>query len=750
MKRNLIIVIFLLALTLHAFGNGLIYVPNLGYKNSLYIKEQEVKVQITNNYAQTEIKQIFASRVSSVLEGEYIFPIDEGSEISNFAVWDDGKKIRGVIMEKRRAREIYESLVRRQIDPGLLEHRKENEFSARLAPIPGYGTKRLELEYTQLLKVDSNTIHYRFGLVSEKTSEKIEEISITAIYHSNIPILRIEPEHDEISVKRNDDNSYEITWSGKKIDPDKDFGFYVTFSPEDLGFSFLTHRKTDKEEGYFLLSILPQETIFHQEEKSKRYLLLLDRSASVSEEKAMLSDLVLKILKGLKPEDEFNLLYFHNYPEFYSDSFNRNTSNAREEVREFIDNLDFYGGTNFIKTFEMAFEFVNKQENGNEIDIIFITDGNVSYYEIDYKKISDEIKRINKGNKIFCFGIGNYANRLFLESLAGSTFGAYQSARKFENYEKIIRTFTEKFTLAFLSDIIINWGNHTVFDILPVDKKPVFLKQQQFFVGKYTTPSQGDINITGKVMGNDFKYQFPDISLPAKNEMNGFIPRIWGKERVNYLLLQIKLHGENEEWIREIIEISKKYNFVTPYTSFIAAPRSVLKPRVIRPADPYIFIKTDESIVQVIVKFPFGETKQAEFDNELGLWKVRFIVPKDTPDGEYECTVISTDRFNNQFLDRLKYTIDSKPPTLEVWAKPDKIQRGETVEFFAKASQDTQILYVLTPDKERIPLIWDKDSGYSKGKWKVPEAYTGDLELTVIAIDFAKNKTSVKVKIKIF
>ncbi|MDD3626981.1 MAG: VIT and VWA domain-containing protein [bacterium] len=750
MKKNLCIFLMLTALSILTWSNGLIHVPSSNYRNSLYIKEQTVEIKITNNYAKTYIKQIFASRVKDILEGEYIFPIDEGSEISNFSVWDNGKKIRGVIMEKRRAREIYESLVRRAIDPGLLEHRKENEFSARLAPIPGYGTKRLELEYTQMLRIDSNTMHYRFALVSEKSSEPIENISITATFQSDMPIQKIEPEHKNIDIKKKDDNTYEITWSDKNIDPDKDFGFYVTFQPEDLGFSFLTHKNTAQEEGYFLLSFIPQENIFQQERKPKNYLILLDRSASVKSSKNMFADVVGKILKSLTPEDKFNLLYFHNYPEFYSDSFKDNTSSEQTEVIEFINNLEYYGGTNFIKTFEMAFEKINSSGNPEDTDIIFISDGNVSYYEIDYNKISNEISKMNKGTKIFSFGIGNYANRLFMELLADSTFGDYQSAREFENYDKILKAFTEKFTLAFLSDINIDWGNHTVYDVLPMESKPVFFKQQQFFVGKYNNASTGDIKVIGKVSGSPVEYEYPDISLPETNELNSFIARIWGKERVTYLLLQIKLHGENDDWINEIIEISKKYNFVTPYTSFIAAPRSVLKPRVIRPADPYIFIRTDESIVQVIVKFPFGETREAEFDHELQLWKVRFIVPKDTPDGEYECTVISTDRFKNQFTDKLKYTIDSKPPVLEVWAKPDKIRRGETIEFFAKASQDTQLLYVLTPDKERIPLIWDQESGYSRGKWKVPEIFTGDFELTVIAIDFAKNKTSTQVKIKVY
>ena len=149
------------------------------------------------------------------------------------------------------------------------------------------------------------------------------------------------------------------------------------------------------------------------------------------------------------------------------------------------------------------------------------------------------------------------------------------------------------------------------------------------------------------------------------------------------------------------------------------------------------------------MKFPFGETKVAEFDNELNLWKVRFIVPKDTPDGKYFCTVITQDRFGNQFTEKLSYIIDSSPPYLKAWTTSEKVMKGDLIAFFAQASKDTEYLYVITPDKEKVLMRYETESGYSKGEWKVPALNSGYYELTVIAIDFAKNKSSQKIKIQV-
>src|SRR5262249_341509 len=99
----------------------------------------------------------------SVLDGNYVFALPTRATVSDFAVWDGVSRIPGVILERRRAEEIYGELKRQFIDPGLLqqgeyaaqEARRSAGFSARVAPIPGYGPKRIEMEYHETLPVES-------------------------------------------------------------------------------------------------------------------------------------------------------------------------------------------------------------------------------------------------------------------------------------------------------------------------------------------------------------------------------------------------------------------------------------------------------------------------------------------------------------------------------------------------------------------------------------------------------------------
>jgi len=97
-----------------------------------------------------------------VLEGNYIFALLAAQSFSDFAVWDDVTRIPGVILERRRAEEIYQQAKMQAIDPGLLQQGERDldeasrgaVFTARIVPIHAYGTKRMEIEYQEDIPVE--------------------------------------------------------------------------------------------------------------------------------------------------------------------------------------------------------------------------------------------------------------------------------------------------------------------------------------------------------------------------------------------------------------------------------------------------------------------------------------------------------------------------------------------------------------------------------------------------------------------
>jgi len=127
----------------------------------LSLEEMRVDVLIDNGDARVRIVQIFANHSPEIQEGTYQFALPDGSTVSDFAVWDGAVRIPAVVLERKRAEEVYDEARMQAIDPGLLEMGERTDdptttslFTAKIVPIPAYGTKRLEMEYHQRLTVN--------------------------------------------------------------------------------------------------------------------------------------------------------------------------------------------------------------------------------------------------------------------------------------------------------------------------------------------------------------------------------------------------------------------------------------------------------------------------------------------------------------------------------------------------------------------------------------------------------------------
>ena len=64
------------------------------------------------------------------------------------------------------------------VDPGLLEYADYKTVRARIFPIPAHGSKKVELEYTQVLRAENGMLKYRFPLKAEGQSEPVDEMKV--------------------------------------------------------------------------------------------------------------------------------------------------------------------------------------------------------------------------------------------------------------------------------------------------------------------------------------------------------------------------------------------------------------------------------------------------------------------------------------------------------------------------------------------------------------------------------------------
>ncbi|MFM8478527.1 MAG: VIT domain-containing protein, partial [Planctomycetaceae bacterium] len=148
-----------------AHASGLL-IADGGLGGVLRIERHEVSVVINNGIAVTQVHQVFRNTEQRVVEALYTFPVPAGASVSNFRMLIGGKEMTGEVVEKRRAREIYNSYKAVKRDPGLLEQTDFRTFELRIFPIAAGAEQEIWLTWHQQLDFDHDTATWVYPLAT--------------------------------------------------------------------------------------------------------------------------------------------------------------------------------------------------------------------------------------------------------------------------------------------------------------------------------------------------------------------------------------------------------------------------------------------------------------------------------------------------------------------------------------------------------------------------------------------------------
>ncbi|WP_223807202.1 VIT domain-containing protein [Montanilutibacter psychrotolerans] len=124
----------------------------------------EVTSEVNGGLARTTVEMRFHNPNGRQLEGELQFPLQAGQTVSGFALDIDGRMRPAVPVSKAKGQQVFESIARRRVDPGLLEQTAGNQFKLRVYPIPAHGERRVRISIDQALQRDADRSGWRFEL----------------------------------------------------------------------------------------------------------------------------------------------------------------------------------------------------------------------------------------------------------------------------------------------------------------------------------------------------------------------------------------------------------------------------------------------------------------------------------------------------------------------------------------------------------------------------------------------------------
>ena len=550
-------------------------IPQITLPRALPIKSIKIDTKISSQIATTHVEQVFRNDTNVTLEGTYFFPIPESASVAEFAIWDGDRRLVGEVRTREEARRIYDEIVRRQRDPGLLEYAGKDLFQASIFPIPPHSDKKLEITYTQVVRAEGGTVAYRYPLGTGRQLTQIGSVAGRVEVESKEPLRNIYSPTHAIDVKHSSDRRAVVSFESDSNKEPQDFQLFYTISKEDFGLTLLTHREAGKN-GYFLLMISPKDDWSDQEYSAKDVVFVVDTSGSMAEEGKMekARAALLYGVRILRPQDRFNIISFAGEEHLMEAGMIAADANGRARGEAFVKALRPVGGTNINQSLLAALrQFIDSDRERPKM-LVFMTDGLPTVDETNVNRIVDNVhKAIKPGVRLFTFGVGYDVNTTLLDKLAAENGGVADYVEPKEDLEVKVSNFFSKVNYPVLTDLQLDMGGAQTDLVYPRGIPDVFRGSQVTLIGRYSNAddlSSVQLKLSGKSGGVTRSYTYTNLSFPLRSDANEYLPRLWATRRVGWLMEQVRSNGEQKELRDEIVDLGTRYGIVTPYTSYLA------------------------------------------------------------------------------------------------------------------------------------------------------------------------------------
>ncbi len=752
--------------------------------SKLSLKKMEVTVRIDHLHARVDMKSIFENHTDQQIEGRYVLPLGERSSVEDFSVWQGEERLVGVIVEKQKGKKLFEEITRQNLDPGLAESDddpdKAHDFVVRVAPIPPHGTARVEITFSEELTITSRGALFTLPWKPRRYGkQKVGELHVDLAADGPYPLSSVKAlpagKLRWTTAPKKDSTRFSGLLEGKNIDLGDDLTIEMALSDSGPKIDALAYRDPPiggrkdispfgdgtvyrDDRGYFLVRALLSLTQPKSEKRPPRdVVILLDTSLSMQWEKLERSFAALEYFIGrLGAGDRFDVVTFNDEIRPFSPDLVAASSENGAAALKFVRDGWLAGGTDLGAALTAALALQGKQPRaGAERTIVLISDGNPTLGEIGYKALGQQFQKANQSGdgqtaRLFVLGVGDDAATVLLERLAQGGDGYFTWAREGSEATFKLRTFFDKLGQSSLRDVAVAMAGMTgIEQIYPPVRPSVFEGSDAPFFGRYKKPGATTVEVKGTVGGKPFSETLP-FALPEKDPARPWVARGWARYRIDDLLDKIAVDGEKESWVKEVIALAKEFHFVTPYTSFIAAPRALLRPRVIQPGDPVLRVKAGPDIAKIAAIFPFGLTKSLRYLPSENLWETRFLAPTWMKDGTYSCTLVLTDTAGSKSSEEKSFVIDSKPPEVSAKLAVRSAHAGDQVALEVRADADTRRISARLGDGPASDVTWDPDRKRSLGQVMVPaDLPTGSYLVTITAEDMAHNVSSTQVALSV-
>ncbi|HET7786618.1 MAG TPA: VIT and VWA domain-containing protein [Myxococcales bacterium] len=737
--------LFVLLLAVPSFAQGVLLERGAeGQSSSLKLLSERVSVRIDHQYAETVLDQQFENLSDQRVEGRYLLRT-AGATVEGFAYWNGEQKIVGEVFEKQSARALYDDLVGKRRDPGLLEQVGEGSFAFNVFPIEPRERKRVQVRFGQRLSRAGPLMRYRLTLGGGE-SQVIAEIA------DEHPIRRIDSPSHALDVSWVDPRHARVLASAGAFGS-RDLLLDVEVAADPWQPGVLVHRDAGQD-AYLVLQMAAPRAIEQADVSAKDVTVVIDRSGSMTgaplEQARAAAELVVR---RLREGDRVNVIAFDDKVDrLFREPLP--VERSREDALRFIGRVRAGGGTDIAAALSAA---LASQNGGHQPHIVlFLTDGQSD------SASALRVARDDPGDaRVFTLGLGPGVEKPLLSRLSAMKRGRFTYVESPEAIEQRVGRLFDQIESPALVGLTLESRGAALSRVYP-RTLPDLCAGDDLLIAARVSGAPGatvELLVHGTLGGRQVAYPV-SLTLP-ETAAHPWVGRVWAKARIDDALEEMALTRAPPQELRdEVVELGIAYGLVTPWTSFLAVPESemtagqaatlaelreqrravlaansdaaALSRTVMPPGDPVLTVAAPKDALQVTAYLPFGLVKDLHWDARLEKWTLRFLVPVGVADGEYQAQVVIVKRDHTVELAKATYVIDSRAPEFEVVAT--RTRTGTHVRVVA--AEPARKVTVALAAHPRSRVVLRGDGRVFEGVLRQPG------RLRVVVADAARNESA--------
>lgn len=505
-------------------------------ESELYIAEAKVDVKITGPIAVTTLQFTVHNPNNRVLEGQFSFPLGAGQTVSRFALDIDGRMREGVVVDKRKGQEAFEEVIRQDVDPGLLEKTKGNNFRARIYPVPAQGSRQVLIAYEQELTKEGGQYRYHLPIQYGRIDQL--DVQLT-VFSDKKPVVQETP-WGKLSFSA-DDNAFVASYHKKDFKKGGQLVFYVPQKNKQTRFVEKGVRTTDT---YFYANVR-QPVVLSEAEMPRisKLDIYWDASSSMADRDIKKEiDFLENYLQDLGPV-QVNLYIFHIFSRRVgSFAINKDCT----ALKEALQNIAYDGATQY-GSLDFSHSKVSRPDR-----ILLFSDGINTFGQAE--TTLPDVPLVAVCSQLSA----DYAKLRYLsESTGGHLIDLMRQTR---------------------SEALAAIRREGVY-FLSADYNPREI--EDFYPGQCRFVATGDVfSIAGKLKARTatitlhfglnnrvLSSQTITLSRSEAGDYDHVIERMWAQKQIELLEMRYK---ENAE---EIDRLGQEYGIVTPNTSLLVLER---------------------------------------------------------------------------------------------------------------------------------------------------------------------------------